>query len=805
MTESIKPTPSAEKKPKKKREASQKAAPSLPEAVRGALVELANVESLSRLAIEQRGQLLQLVERYIEALLADQSLSERSPVLAEAERVARLRGLPPGMAASMAIDAIERGARRVREATSSAAQLSATWQAASDLGAVVRSDQLASDARQRDFEFDAFAHEVAENVQATSSALFVLAQATAPQDAAERVLDAVRASFSWELGTYWTLDEATSSLTLQQFSGEGADELRDALRRAHPKHGEGVLGRSLKRGDVTVTDARSRGSQDDATRACARAGIATEMAFPVMIGQRLVGAMHFMSRRELEVSESRRDVLRNVAILVSSSFERMDQVREMRDLATSAEAVNQVLRRLTLAGSAAEAARMAVDAVREAFDWDYGACFVREGSDTTLELAVTSGLSEGPLHTATQHARVIRTVGLSGEAWEKRDLVVAENLAAFQRDARAEVAWAAGMRSAVCLPLQAGDDVVAVIEVWSRRQLNLSEARLQALRSVASAVSSSMERLQDRDAFASSLRDFASELTEVSAALRATTADQSASAQELASAIGQVTATLSELRETSSEALRNAESVISKAEGAFQISFSGRESAQRAIESMRAIREQVGEIAERILQLNDQTSQIGSIISTVNEISAQSKLLALNAAIEAARAGEHGKGFGVVASEIRSLAEQSKEATGQVREILGEIQSGTNAAVVAAEEGTKKSESGMSLAELSGERIQELAQSMEESSSSARLIANSARQQSAGIDQVAQALVSISTATNNTASGLKQTEQATAQLVTLAERMATIVRAIAPVRLSNTSPSRSPANQNARGRRAASE
>ena len=264
--------------------------------------------------------------------------------------------------------------------------------------------------------------------------------------------------------------------------------------------------------------------------------------------------------------------------------------------------------------------------------------------------------------------------------------------------------------------------------------------------------------------------------------------------------MGEVTATLSELRETSAEALRNAEAVIAKAEGAFQTSASGRDSVQRAIESMRVIREQVGEIAERILQLNDQTSQIGSIISTVNEISAQSKLLALNAAIEAARAGEHGRGFGVVATEIRSLAEQSKEATGQVREILGEIQAGTNAAVVAAEEGTKKSESGMALADISGAKIRELARSMEESSSSARLIANSARQQSSGIEQVAQALVAISNATNGTASGPETDRPGDRPAGALAERMATLVRKMAPARVhagTHAGTVDGPANQNA--------
>ena len=94
-------------------------------------------------------------------------------------------------------------------------------------------------------------------------------------------------------------------------------------------------------------------------------------------------------------------------------------------------------------------------------------------------------------------------------------------------------------------------------------------------------------------------------------------------------------------------------------------------------------------IAETILALSEQTQQIGDIIATVNDIADQSNLLALNAAIEAARAGEAGKGFAVVAGEVRSLAEQSRQATAQVKEILGDIQKATNTAVMVTEEGTK--------------------------------------------------------------------------------------------------------------------
>jgi methyl-accepting chemotaxis protein len=508
----------------------------------------------------------------------------------------------------------------------------------------------------------------------------------------------------------------------------------------------------------------------------------------------VAGVVAFLVKQELELSETRRDLLRNVAVLLSSSFERMAQVEQMRELAASAEGVNQVLRRVNTATTSHDAVRTAVESVRDAFGGTYAAYWAKNPDGSIMGFAAESGDITHAFRATTANAHYVRGVGVVGRAWLERDLVVVADIAREEGELRRASALEAGLRAGACFPVTMKDRVVGAIEVWFREKTPLSSARIHALRSVMSAISSTLERLTERDGFAASLEDFASELLAVSSSLRATTAEQSASAQELASAIGEVTATLSELRETSGEALRNAEAVIYKAEGALATSTSGRGSVERAIESMRVIREQVSEIAERILQLNDQTSQIGSIIATVNEISAQSKLLALNAAIEAARAGEHGKGFGVVATEIRSLAEQSKEATGQVREILSEIQASTNAAVVAAEEGTKKSESGMALADTSGERISELARSMEESSSSARLIANSARQQSAGIEQVAQALISISNATNDTASGLKQTEQATQQLVTLAERMASIVRGVAARKPSSSA---RPSNQNA--------
>src|SRR5207245_2493031 len=120
-----------------------------------------------------------------------------------------------------------------------------------------------------------------------------------------------------------------------------------------------------------------------------------------------------------------------------------------------------------------------------------------------------------------------------------------------------------------------------------------------------------------------------------------------------------------------------------------EIGKAGRKVVEESIGALDKVKEQMESTAENILALAEQAQAIGEIIATVNDIAEQTNLLALNAAIEASRAGEHGKGFTVVAGEVKMLADQSKTATTQVRQILGEIQKATNSAVLATEEVTK--------------------------------------------------------------------------------------------------------------------
>jgi len=129
-------------------------------------------------------------------------------------------------------------------------------------------------------------------------------------------------------------------------------------------------------------------------------------------------------------------------------------------------------------------------------------------------------------------------------------------------------------------------------------------------------------------------------------------------------------------------------------------------------------------------------------------------------AIEAAKAGEQGKGFGVVAQEVRNLAEQSKQATIQVRGILSDIQKATNAAVMVTEQASKAVEAGVKQSVQAGESVQKLGESVADAAQAATQIAASSQQQMAGMDQVAQAMESIKTASTQNVASTKQTETA---------------------------------------------
>ena len=178
---------------------------------------------------------------------------------------------------------------------------------------------------------------------------------------------------------------------------------------------------------------------------------------------------------------------------------------------------------------------------------------------------------------------------------------------------------------------------------------------------------------------------------------------------ETAASVNETTTTVEEVKQTAQLSAEKSRSVSEGAQRAASVAQQGNTAVARTVEGINHIRELMESVGESIVELSEQTQAIGEIMAVVNDLAQQSNLLSVNAAIEAAKAGEHGKGFAVVAQEIKSLADQSKEATGQVRTILGDIQKATSTSVLAAEQVSKAVEGSVSQAAESGEAIRKLA------------------------------------------------------------------------------------------------
>jgi methyl-accepting chemotaxis protein len=249
--------------------------------------------------------------------------------------------------------------------------------------------------------------------------------------------------------------------------------------------------------------------------------------------------------------------------------------------------------------------------------------------------------------------------------------------------------------------------------------------------------------------------------------IRTSTQQQAASVEEQLASVQETSATLDEITQSGAQVSRRAQELSLGAEETIQASSNGLQAVGDTARVMDKIREQVESVAENIVMLSERTHAVGDIIATVNDIAERSHILALNAAIEAAAAGEHGRSFAVVAAEIKNLADQSKEATVQVRAVLGDIQRGINTSVMLTEEAVKRISSGTAQTDQAQGAINHLTDTIQESSDTFQQIVAAINQQHIGLEQVMIALRNIRQASTQTADGTRQLDRAAANLSTL--------------------------------------
>jgi methyl-accepting chemotaxis protein len=199
----------------------------------------------------------------------------------------------------------------------------------------------------------------------------------------------------------------------------------------------------------------------------------------------------------------------------------------------------------------------------------------------------------------------------------------------------------------------------------------------------------------------------------------------------------------------SEEASTNVQSVASATE---ELSSSINEISRQVQESARMASEAVGQARttnDRVSELSKAAARIGDVVELINTIAEQTNLLALNATIEAARAGEAGRGFAVVASEVKALAEQTSKATGEIGQQITGIQAATQDSVTA-------------IKEISGtiERLSEIsstiAAAVEEQGAATQEISRNVQQAAHGTQQVSSNIIDVQRGASETGSASSQ-------------------------------------------------
>lgn len=264
-------------------------------------------------------------------------------------------------------------------------------------------------------------------------------------------------------------------------------------------------------------------------------------------------------------------------------------------------------------------------------------------------------------------------------------------------------------------------------------------------------------------------------------------------ATQQAASVNETTTVMDELGSSSRQSSQQAESaaedarwVLQQAEegatGARQVltlATAGNKVVGQTLAVMSDLQEKVGVSAQQIMRLSEQTSQIGNITTVVTALANQTNMLALNASVEAVRAGESGKGFGIVAAEIRRLADQSKKSADKINNLIVDIQNAINSTVMSTDEGIKTVGEAIKFSNQTSEAFSGVTQSIsdtilknQENSLTAinditlknKQIALTAKQQAIAIEQVVEAMNNINSGAKQTAIGIGQTKVGTQQL-----------------------------------------
>lgn len=238
--------------------------------------------------------------------------------------------------------------------------------------------------------------------------------------------------------------------------------------------------------------------------------------------------------------------------------------------------------------------------------------------------------------------------------------------------------------------------------------------------------------------------------------IAATSRQQQATATETAATTTEIGATSREITATSRDLVRTMSEVSSTAEHTSVLAGSGQMGLARMEEVMRHVMGAADVVNAKLAILNEKAGNINHVVTTIVKVADQTNLLSLNAAIEAEKAGEYGRGFSVVATQVRRLADQTAVATYDIEQMVREIQSAVSAGVMGLDKFSEEVRRGNSEMAQVGDQLSQIIHQVQALAPRVQMVDEGMQAQATGAEQITQALVQLSEASGQTVDSLRQ-------------------------------------------------
>ncbi len=246
--------------------------------------------------------------------------------------------------------------------------------------------------------------------------------------------------------------------------------------------------------------------------------------------------------------------------------------------------------------------------------------------------------------------------------------------------------------------------------------------------------------------------------------IAATAQQQLSTASEVAATTSEIGATSKEISATSKELAQTLKQIALIAEKTADLAGSGQSGLARMKTTLQQVVDAASAIHARLGVLNEKTGNIGSVITTITKVADQTNLLSLNAAIEAEKAGDYGRGFAVVATEIRRLADQTAGATGDIEQMVKEMQSATAAGVMGMDKFSEEVRRGVEVVQQVSEELSQIIHQVQTLTPNFESINEGMQSQALGAQQISEALAQLSEASKQTVESLRQSNTAIERL-----------------------------------------